>query len=131
MASILDSAPEIQKQIVVKMDIEGAEFAILRDTRDASAFARKEAVLFVSLHPGFPYNRVTRTKAAWLVNAIYSRLRGLAHCYAIFKKLTRHGTCRLPNGRRTSKSLDFVILTFFGAHDFVFDFRLEKSLSLR
>lgn len=40
-------------KIVLKMDIEGAEFNVLRDTRLLNLLKNHSAVLYLSLHPGF------------------------------------------------------------------------------
>ena len=114
------------KQLVVKIDIEGAEFAILKDSVEADYLISNRAILFVSFHPGFHYNRVSTNNLVWLLNAIYSRFRGLVDCATVFTKLQGHKSCQLPNGRRVKRKLDFLALTFFGAHDFVFDFAKDK-----
>jgi len=114
--NLTDSGP-----IIVKMDIEGAEFEILKDKESCSVLREYRALLFLSLHPGFPYNKKTSNFVSWLLNATYSRFRGLLDSHRIFIQLDGRRTCRLPNGRRITRKSDFLALTFFGAHDFIFD----------
>ena len=125
LASCIEKNLRTGKEIVVKMDIEGAEFAILMDDHEANFLKQSKASLFVSLHPGFPYNKNTSNKLKWLVNAIYSRGRGILDCAKVYKNLDGRGHCRLPNGRPIRRRYEFIALTFFGAHDFIFDFNRD------
>lgn len=69
---------------VFKMDIEGAEFNLLRDVDLLSELKARKSVLFLSLHPGFlaPLTRNTKlARLVWLIRAtkevvdLYLRLR--------------------------------------------------------
>lgn len=110
------------RRCVVKMDIEGAEYEVLSDPDTYKVLKATGTKLFVSFHPGFPYNRDTKNGFEWLLNATYSRFRGLIDSTKVHANLRGESTCRLPNGRPVRRRFDFVALTFFGAHDFVFDF---------
>ena len=110
------------KSLVIKMDIEGAEYGVLSDSDTYNLLQATGPRLFVSFHPGFPCNRDTRNRFEWLLNASYSRFRGAIDSLKVYSNLKGALTCRLPNGRPVRRRLEFVALTFFGAHDFVFDF---------
>lgn len=123
LREVFDLNAQSNKLCVVKMDIEGAEYEVLQDPDTCQLFQSTGSILFVSFHPGFPYNKDARSKFAWLLNAAYSRFRGILDSIKVYSNLRGALTCRLPNGRPVRRRLDFVALTFFGAHDFLFDFR--------
>ena len=119
---ILDFENE-HEHCILKIDIEGAEYAILKDPNEASIIRNKVKRLFLALHPGFPYEHEFRGWASWLVMAVNSKLRGLFDSSRVYKNLNGKMTCSLPNGRRVHRRWEFLMLTLLGAHDWVFDFK--------
>jgi hypothetical protein len=107
------------KRIVVKMDIEGAEYQILCNKSVVNEVSKSISRLFISFHPGF--NRPTKIKNRFL-NYFVSKLKYifvLRDHYRIFNNLGVVGDILTLDGKVISKFSDFAGQLFFGAHDWV------------
>ena len=86
MQDLFDKA-NLDTKTVFKVDIEGAEFNLLRDVNLLSELKTRNSVMYLSLHPGFisPLKRNSKlARLVWLVGAtkevadLYFRLRKYA-----------------------------------------------------
>ena len=110
-----------EEEIVIKMDIEGAEYRILCNTYVVSELAKRISKLFVSFHPGF--NRPTHFKNRYLRYAL-SRIKYtvvIRDHYRIFKNLNLHGKISTCDGKVVSKASEFAGLLHFGSHDWIWE----------
>ena len=107
------------KNIVVKMDIEGAEYQILCNKSVVHEVSKSISRMFVSFHPGF--NRPTKIKNRYL-NYLVTKFKYifvLRDHYRIFNNLGVVGDILTLDGKVISKFSDFAGQLFFGAHDWV------------
>jgi FkbM family methyltransferase len=110
-----------EEEIVIKMDIEGAEYRILCNTYVVSELAKRISKLFVSFHPGF--NRPTHFRNRYL-RYVLSRIKYTAVIrdhYRIFKNLNLHGKVSTCDGKVVSRASEFAGLLHFGSHDWIWE----------
>jgi FkbM family methyltransferase len=107
------------KKIVVKMDIEGAEYKILCNKSAVNEVRQSVSKMFISFHPGF--NRPTRIKNKYL-NFATAKLRYvfvIGDHYKIFNNLNAGGSILTLDEKVVSKFTDFAGQLFSGIHDWV------------
>ncbi len=107
------------KKIIVKMDIEGAEYKILRNKSVVTEISQLIHKMFISFHPGF--NRPTNLKNKYL-NYFVSRVKYifvvLDH-FKIFNNLNEFGSVLNLDGKKINKFSNFAGQLLFGGHDWV------------
>jgi FkbM family methyltransferase len=108
---------------ILKIDIEGAEYGLLLKANSLGLLAAKKARVFISLHPGFPYQKVFSAKSpAWVANSLKVKFLGLFDNVRFFRRVNKFAEIRLPNGREVKKLRDFLVMTEVGVHDFLLVF---------
>ena len=107
-------------EVFLKMDIEGAEYRVLLSAENQRALKKLASRLFISLHPGFPYQRGPNPSFAQQLREV---VLGMRDNLSLYHQLTRLASFRLPNGRQVTSALHFILLTRLGVHDFILDFR--------
>lgn len=127
LSEVIRDAKKDNKRSILKIDIEGAEYAILKDPAETLAIRDNIERLFLALHPGFPYEYKFRSRLSWLLMALNSKIRGLLDTSKVFRNLDGSSTASLPNGRKVGRRWEFLVLTFFGVHDWVFDFSRSET----
>jgi FkbM family methyltransferase len=108
-------------KMIMKMDIEGAEYKILRNGTAVRALAEKVQKLYVSFHPGF--NRPTSVKIKYLA-FILSKFKLpliLRDHFRIFANLNSEGSVFTSDGRQVNKFREFAGLLHFGSHDWIWE----------
>ena len=128
--SIVDEIKAItkdkKKSLVIKMDIEGAEWRILSDDKVLRALHEANATMLLAVHPGFqrPFKKI-----APVINRIsleFWRTRNFLDSYKIFKKISTYGKISRTNLNPLHNPGVFSMLTILGYHEFVIQFGEEK-----
>ena len=111
------------KKIVVKMDIEGAEWKVLNDERTLEALKFVKATLLVALHPGFYRKSLPKvfTTNSFLRN--YRRIQNFIDSVKTFGKLTRFGSVKRTNMDEVPNKYRFAFLVLAGYFEFVIEFK--------
>ena len=107
------------KTIVMKMDIEGAEYKILCNKSAVNEVSRSINKMFISFHPGF--NRPTSIKNKYLSFAV-SKIKYLLVIrdhHKIFNNLSAVGRVLTLDGKEVLKFTNFAGQLFFGTHDWI------------
>jgi FkbM family methyltransferase len=126
--SILDNAILVvqgsDSHVVLKMDIEGAEWKILanRDVLQKLSFLRSHLIL--ALHPGL-YRPVTWQKFTKF-KKIFWDIRNVYDSWALFNRLRPFATIYRVNLNPVRRPISFVLLTLAGNHEYLLSFG-EKS----
>jgi FkbM family methyltransferase len=109
-------------RLVIKMDIEGAEYAILKHSPSLKFLQSQKATLLVSLHPGFPY-AIRRLRGALAkINRLYQLARGFFDNLVVFSRLLVHARVFMVNGTEVTRGFTFAMLAVFGSYDYVVRF---------
>ena len=123
LPSLLADVQDIDaRNLIVKMDIEGAEFRVLFSSDNLKVLASSRATLFLSLHPGFPHQIRTRNRFILQFSQILELVLGVTDNYRLFSRLRGIATVTLPNGRRVRNALEFLSMGRLGVHDFIVTF---------
>lgn len=109
--------------LVVKMDIEGAEYQILWNADSVSSLSQASALLLLSLHPGFYRPVRNRVPLIRRFASLLWRYRNYRDHVRLYKSLTEHGRIMRMNLQLVPNSKSFARLAGAGACEFVVDFR--------
>jgi FkbM family methyltransferase len=114
-----DCLQNSNKELVIKMDIEGGEYQILCNRHAVNEVGKKISKMFISFHPGF--NRPSKLRNKYIVY-LAAKLKYpwvLRDHYKIFDNLTKDGKLMTPDGKTVVKSSVFIGLLHFGSLDWV------------
>lgn len=121
---VLDLKSEIKNinnsKIVVKIDIEGAEFKLLGDNALLSLLKSRKVICILALHPGFtrPVNgnklRIIR-KTVW-------KVRNITDCYFLFKRINTYASIKRSNEAKVDSASKFCLLSAVGVYEYILDF---------
>jgi FkbM family methyltransferase len=123
LVSELDRVHEnLNRKLVIKMDIEGAEWKILKSESTLISLQKHKALMLLALHPGFyrPFKKRMRGLDKFMV--IMWHYRNIRESAKIFDLLSLYGGIYRTNLNPISNKATFCGLTFFGYHEFVIDF---------
>lgn len=111
-----------RQDVLMKMDIEGAEYRILSSPRSMSAISGHCSKLLFSLHPGFTFKQ-HRSKLRQLFFSAPRRVMIFRNNLKIFRVMSGFGTLEIYGLRKVSNPLVFATLVRHGLHDWVLTFR--------
>ena len=109
------------RKLVIKMDIEGAEWRTLRSRRVLTSLSDHNTVMLLAVHPGFtkPFPAFASKnlifRVPWLIRHILDSL-------ALFVRLSEFGTVYRTNLNPISNKFKFMLLVISGYYEFVIRF---------
>lgn len=122
--SLVGENKEYRSRLVVKMDIEGAEWNLLSDDSTLSLLAQKEALLILAIHPGLQHPltspRNILARMVWNIRNLYTSTR-------FFFSVSRYAAIMRTNLNKVNACSKFLLLSLGGCHEFVLDFQKNKS----
>ena len=107
------------KKIIVKMDIEGAEYKILCNKSVVNEVSESISKMFISFHPGF--NRPIKIKNKYL-NFVVTKVKYVFIVWdhiKVFNNLNAVGSVLTLDGKKVNKFSNFAGQLRFGSHDWV------------
>lgn len=113
-----------KRSLIIKMDIEGAEWKTLRNTEVLKKLNKHAALMLLAVHPGFarPIPRIARhtlfTRVPWLIQQIYSSI-------TFYTKISHFAKVNRTNLNPVSNRYKFALLVIAGYHEFVIDFNQD------
>lgn len=110
------------RRLVIKMDVEGAEYSILSDRFNLAALRNSSATLILAIHPGFaspPRDRSVRRRLSW-------RLRNLLYDLRLFEGL-RGTDIRYVGGGNPVRRFAGPVASQIGVHEYVIRFRADSA----
>jgi FkbM family methyltransferase len=110
------------KKIVIKMDIEGAEWRILNDENVLETLRESHATILLAVHPGFyrPHKKIV--KGVDRIAITFWHFRNYLESLRTYKKITKQGTILRTNLNPVRSSHIFAILVLGGYHEFILVF---------
>lgn len=127
---ILSLADEISKnhqsidtKLIIKMDIEGAEWTILQDNNTLNALSQHSAQLLLAVHPGFyraykPKNLV----GIDFIRVFVWHFQNYLESKRLFSKLSKYSKIMRTNLNPIENKRQFGWLVFAGYHEWVLEF---------
>lgn len=109
-------------RLIIKMDIEGAEWGILSHEPTLEILAKHKAKLLLAVHPGFhrPHKKIVP-----IINrALFEiwRAQNYFEAKRLFTKISRFGTVKRTNLNPISNPKTFAGLCLVGYHEFIIEF---------
>lgn len=109
-------------KLIIKMDIEGAEWGILSDLPTLRTLAEHQATMLLAVHPGFhrPHKKI-----APVIDRLFFeiwRARNYFEAKSLFTKLSQFATVKRTNLNPISNPKMFAGLCLVGYHEFVIEF---------
>lgn len=118
----LDSFHQKGNKLVIKVDIEGAEWKLFSDKKTLEGLSRHKAKVLLAIHPGFnrpfkvlPIGLTFLTKKYW-------QLQNLVIAYRFFRTLLKMATIHRTSLDKIHSSKKCVLLMFGGYFEFILDF---------
>lgn len=123
LTSAISEFHSLNKRLVIKIDIEGAEWKLLRDHETIETFQEHKPIVLLAIHPGFhrpfrklPFGLTLISKSIW-------HARNSIECYQIFKSIATKGQILRTNFDTVRSPKRVVALMLGGCHEFILDFR--------
>lgn len=121
---VVDLKREIEsiknQRIVMKIDIEGAEFKLLSDKELLSLLKSRKIICILALHPGF--TRPIKGNKLRIIRQVVWKVRNLADCYFLFKSLKNYAIIKRSNEAIVDSALKFSLLSAAGVYEYILDF---------
>ena len=127
---ILPLASEIERfhkdkrrKLIVKMDIEGAEWRILRSQSSVQSLCDNSAILLLAVHPGFYRPFVKRFRGFNRITLLVWDFRNYWESLLVFKHLSGVAIIRRTNLNLVHHKHQFAALIMAGYHEFIIEFQ--------
>jgi FkbM family methyltransferase len=118
LESLLLSA-EIDDQVSLKVDIEGAEYPLLSDYFTLKALSAKRATMYLSFHPGFSRNLSSKPS---YVELFLWRTRTLLETLLFIRKLKKFAKITLLGSNKSLNILEVIWQLYKDHKDFILSF---------
>lgn len=130
MVEVLPIAAEIERfhcdksrKLIIKMDIEGAEWRILKSEEALKSLKANSAILLLAVHPGFYRPFVPRVRGLDRLRLMLWQFRNYRESISTFDSLTKVATIRRTNLNLITRKHQFAALIRAGYHEFIVDFQ--------
>jgi FkbM family methyltransferase len=110
------------RKLVIKMDIEGAEWLILKCKKTLEVLKKNNAMLLLAVHPGFYRPFVPRLRGIDKIRLTLWKIRNYRESLATFRLLTQYASIQRTNLNPIVNKHQFATLTVAGYHEFIIDF---------
>jgi FkbM family methyltransferase len=122
LADEIESFHVLQRKLIIKIDIEGAEWKLLSHIDTLEVLDRHSARVLLAIHPGFdrpfrilPLGITNLTKKSWQVkNAVLT--------YKFFKRIFKFAKVYRTSLDKVNSPMKCVLLMFGGYFEFILDF---------
>lgn len=126
LVTIIEEAHRSEgENLVIKMDIEGAECKILQDSKVIECLANHKAVLLVAFHPGFSHpikNQKSKIRIAMISRRVFFWARNILEILKIIRLLPDTLKILRTNQTLISNRRKIILLILGGYYEFIFDF---------
>lgn len=127
LPTLLLFKPEAAKRTILKMDIEGIEYVLLKDRNNLNLLSDIRAEILVSLHPGFIYTNENIFPIYQPLSHRWAKMRGFIDTFILFTRLRKFAQVTLVNGEPCRSPLKASLLSFLGSNDFVLNFAPNRG----
>lgn len=120
--SVINEFHQSGRKLIIKIDIEGAEWNILNNLEILRGLSAHSATLLLAVHPGFhrpfrklPLGLTLLTKTFW-------QIRNIWESYFYFKKILKFASISRTNLEPVKKPKKCVMLILGGYFEFILEF---------
>lgn len=124
LVTIIEEAHHLESEnLVIKMDIEGAEYKILQDSKVIECLANHKAVLLVAFHPGFSHPiKKSKIRIARISRQLFFWVRNIIEILKIIRILPETLKILRTNQTPIRRRRNIILLILGGYYEFIFDF---------
>ena len=122
LANVIGEIYQNDRKLVLKIDIEGAEWQLLSDNTTLTKLNNSQAIVLLAIHPGFhrpfkklPLGLTCITKKIWQV-------QNLLTTYFFFRKLLKMANITRTSLDKIKSPKKCVLLMFGGYFEFILNF---------
>ncbi len=120
---VIDLSNEILKlsrnaKLVIKMDIEGAEYLLLNDLKLLTILRTYEATLILAIHPGFFRPTKKSNKIVMKISEIIFKVRNFVDNYLLFIRLNQFATVCRSNDTKVNSASKFATMASAGVYEY-------------
>jgi FkbM family methyltransferase len=119
------------RNLVLKIDIEGAEWEVFKNLELLSALRSNRALVYLAIHPGF--YRPLKRKSLWpkRIRKVIWQIRNGIDTYRLFNSLSSIAVIKKTNYEVIRNPKNCVMLMFGGYLEFILDFRDIDSNAIK
>jgi FkbM family methyltransferase len=112
----------LERQLIIKMDIEGAEWKILSDPSSLAVLQNHRAITLLAVHPGFyrPHKKIFPGISRLSLEIF--RLRNFVEALTVFRELRKYSRIYRTNLNELSNPFLIALLIIAGYHEFILEF---------
>lgn len=119
----IDSFHQKENKLVIKVDIEGAEWKLLSDKKTLEGLRRHKALVLLAIHPGFDRPFKVLPFGITLITKKYWQVQNLVIAYKFFRQLLGVATIQRTSLDKITSPKKCVLLMFGGYFEFICDFK--------
>jgi FkbM family methyltransferase len=123
LSRVINQFHDSTRNLIIKIDIEGAEWKLLSDYQTIETLRAHKAVVLLAIHPGFhrPFRKLPL--GLTFISKYLWHIRNAIECIQIFKSVASNGRILRTNLDLVRSPKRVVALMFGGCHEFILDFR--------
>lgn len=110
------------RKLIIKMDIEGAEWRILKSRKILDALSANAATLLLAVHPGFYRPFVPKLRGLDKFRLVLWKLRNYQESVETFELLSEYASIQRTNLNPIINKRQFAMLILAGYHEFIVEF---------
>ena len=112
----------LENQLIIKMDIEGAEWKILSDPSSLVALQNHREIMLLAVHPGFyrPHKKIFPGLSRLSLEIF--RLRNFVEALTVFRELLKYSRIYRTNLNELLNPFLIALLVIAGYHEFILEF---------
>ena len=110
------------EKVIVKMDIEGAEWRILGDDKCLRAMKKVNATMLLAVHPGFYRPHKKYFRGLNRISLEIFRIRNFLESLRTYNNLSKYATIQRTNLNPINNAYLFALLITAGYHEFIVEF---------
>jgi FkbM family methyltransferase len=110
------------RRLILKMDIEGAEWGILRSVEILKCLSLHKSTLLLAVHPGFYRPFVPKMRGLDNIRRVIWHMRNFSESLMVFTLVNKFGNIRRTNLDRVRNRKQFATLILGGYYEFIVEF---------
>jgi FkbM family methyltransferase len=113
---------DMNRKLIIKMDIEGAEWRILKSGEIMEKMQKHHATLILAVHPGFHRPFKKRLRGLDQAALFFWNFRNYRESTKVFRKISQYASIKRTNLNPITQEVQFGKLINAGYHEFIIDF---------
>lgn len=122
LADVIRKFHQTGRDLVLKVDIEGAEWQLFKDNETIKTLSEHKAIVLLAIHPGFHRPFKNLPLGLTFLSKIVCQLRNAAETHRVFKNLLRHAHIQRTSRDFINSPRKTVALMFGGYFEFILTF---------